>query len=68
MVKLYTQNGCGMCRTIHMLLEQKHIDFEEVLVNDAKDLEGTKVTCTPTLVTEDGIFAKKEIIDWVRSR
>ena len=30
MVKLFTQAGCGMCKSVHMMLDKNKIEYEDI--------------------------------------
>lgn len=67
---LYTQNGCGMCRAIHMLLDKKHIEYNEIIINN-DNIETYKelgVSTTPTLEVNGQLLVGKELRDWVSVR
>lgn len=65
---LYTQNGCGMCRAIHMLLDKKNIDHNEVIItpDNVDEFKAKGITATPTLEVDGHLYIKKEASDWVR--
>lgn len=63
---LYHQEGCGMCRTVEMLLNKKGIEFESCTNVDEMIKRG--VTGTPTLEVDGVLYAKKEAMDWIRGQ
>jgi len=68
---LYTQKTCGMCKTVHMLLEKKGIDFDSVDVNEsniASLKESVGLTMTPTLIVGDERLQGAQIVKWANQR
>ena len=70
MIKLYTQSGCGMCRAVHMKLDQKKIPYEEVIITvDNVDFYKERgILATPTLEVDGILYSKKECLDWINTR
>lgn len=69
-VILYTQQSCGMCRAIHMLMDKKHIEYKEVIIN-SENIDAYKelgITTTPTLEVDGQRLIGKELKDWVNAR
>ena len=53
---LYTQPTCNQCKMVHILMDKKHLQY-----NECQDLEVMKVKGidhTPTLELEDGRLLK----------
>lgn len=67
---LFTQNGCGMCRAIHMLMDKKKIDYNEVIITlDTVDkFKEEGIMTTPTLEVDGQRLTGKELRDWVNAR
>lgn len=65
MLKLYSQSTCGMCKTIHLLLDKNNIEYEEI--QDVNLMKEKGVLHTPTLETEEGkLLQGKDIIDFIK--
>lgn len=63
---LYHQDGCGMCKTVEMMLNRNNIRYKSV-----KDLEVMKakgINHTPVLSVNGTLKQGKEIIDYINSR
>ena len=66
MLVLYTQPGCGMCRTAHILLDSKKIPYEES--QDLEKLQALGVKGTPALdIGNDQILTGKALLDYIKS-
>lgn len=57
---LYSQPTCGMCKTIHLLLKQKGIEYESV--QDLTVMQAAGITHTPTLVVNNVVLDNKDSI------
>ncbi len=70
MTKLYTQNGCGQCKMVHMLLDKKKIPYEEVIITlDTIDqYKEMGITKTPTLDVDGVLLVGKDLISWINGR
>ena len=58
---VYTQNGCGYCKTVKDELTKNNIEFEELLINESTDEWGkiaslTNLPTTPTIHYKDSYF------------
>lgn len=70
MIKLYTQASCPQCKMVHMLLDKKHIEYEEEIITPDtinKYIE-QGISHTPTLVVDGKQLCGKEIITWINSK
>ena len=67
---LFTQKGCGMCKAIHMLLDKKNIDYDEIIITleNVEFYREKGIMSTPTLVVDGQLLSGKELKDWVASR
>ena len=67
---LYTQNGCGMCRAIHLLLDKKNVDYNEIIItlDNVDEYKEKGITATPTLEVDGHLLTGKELKDWVNAR
>lgn len=63
---LYHQDGCGMCRTIEMMLKAKKIDYTSI--KDIDTMIRAGINHTPVLVVNGKQLRGKEIVDWLNSR
>ena len=70
MVKLFTQAGCGMCKSVHMMLDKNKIEYEDIIVtdNNLEEVRAQGVLGTPTLIVGDKKYVKAEILDWIKAR
>jgi len=66
MVKLYSQPSCGQCKMVHMLLDQKGIEYSEC--QDVDEMRSLGITHTPTLEVDEKLLVGKDIINWIRSK
>ena len=58
---IYTQTGCGYCKTIKDELTKNDIEFEELLINESTDewnkiANLTNLPTTPTIYYKDSYF------------
>ena len=65
-VILYHQDGCGMCKSVEMMLNKKGIKYESCKDVDLMIKKG--ITGTPALEVDGQIFVKKECLDWIRGQ
>ena len=63
---LYTQPGCGQCRTIHMLLDKKGIKYDEI--QEISIMQEKGIGHTPALEVDGKILYGKEIFNYVNTR
>ena len=66
MIKLYSQPSCGMCKTIHILLERKGIKYEEC--QDIDYMQDIGINHTPALDVNGVLYTGREIIDWINKQ
>lgn len=68
---LYTQKGCPMCKSVHMLLDKKGIDYNEVLIgfDEIEKYKEMGITHTPTLqISENCLAEGRAIIEWINQQ
>lgn len=65
MIKLYSQPSCGMCRTIHMMLDKKGIEYEEC--QDLQVMKEIGINHTPTLDVDGVLLSGREILDYINT-
>lgn len=63
---LYHQDGCGMCKTVEMMLKVKKIDY--ISCKDIDEMKSHRINHTPVLSVNGELKSGKEIIDWLNSR
>lgn len=63
---LYHQEGCGMCRSLEMILNKKGIEFESC--TDVDEMIKKGITGTPTLEVDGHRYVKKECLDWINQQ
>ncbi len=65
-IKLYSQPTCGMCKTVHMLLDRKGIKYTEC--QDVDYMQDIGINHTPTLDVDGTLYTGRDIIDWINKR
>lgn len=65
-VILYHQDGCGMCRTVEMMLNKKGIKYDSC--KDVDTMLERGISGTPALDVDGKLYIKKEILDWIRGQ
>lgn len=66
MIILYSQPGCPQCRMVHMLLDKKKIEYQEV--QDVNLMLEKGIRHTPALEVDEKILQGKEMMDYINGR
>lgn len=66
MITLYSQPGCPQCRMVHMLLDRKKIEYNEV--QDVELMTQKGIRHTPAIEVEGKILQGKEMMDYINTK
>lgn len=66
-IKLYSQQGCCMCKAVHMQLDKLQVEYNEIVIDDSnrQELVSMGIKSTPTLIVDDEVFVGTTIKDGI---